>query len=366
MPYKTFKVQGGWKNWKVNEMGDKVGDPLSDKPLSEEDAKAQVRALYASENKEATQTKMWGDEPGMWIPVNITTFADLDAYLQSQEMTEDMRHATDHFSALAQNVMMSDMVDDKAAALSSLAGEFSDRMKQPMEDKEIDEKATAEANNLPDSDFLYIESGGKKDDTGRTVPRSLRHLRVDDVAHVRNAIARLSQSDTGTVEGEKWLTASLRKTLLGKARKMLESMNKEVDEESLVERVFSKVKELLDFGSRHESQEEKQQSFSHIWKEGGQYRCLLAYTNNFRDSDNPPEIISAQSHKEFDTALNRGNWPMPELWLWHVPYKVGEVVTHAYDEKSGFSLAGGVFDSDKSWAAEAIMKRGWDGLSHGY
>ena len=50
-------------------------------------------------------------------------------------------------------------------------------------------------NDLPDSDFAYIEPGGKKDSEGKTVPRSLRHLPINDAAHVRNALARLDQTD---------------------------------------------------------------------------------------------------------------------------------------------------------------------------
>ena len=50
-------------------------------------------------------------------------------------------------------------------------------------------------NDLPDSAFAYIEPGGKKDSEGKTVPRSLRHLPINDAAHVRNALARLDQTD---------------------------------------------------------------------------------------------------------------------------------------------------------------------------
>jgi len=56
-------------------------------------------------------------------------------------------------------------------------------------------------NDLPDSSFAYIEPGGKKDDQGKTVPRSLRHLPYKDAegkidpAHVRNALARLPQTN---------------------------------------------------------------------------------------------------------------------------------------------------------------------------
>jgi hypothetical protein len=55
--------------------------------------------------------------------------------------------------------------------------------------------SAADANDLPDSDFAYIEPGGEKDDAGKTTPRSLRHFPINDEAHVRNALARLSQSE---------------------------------------------------------------------------------------------------------------------------------------------------------------------------
>jgi HK97 family phage prohead protease len=59
------------------------------------------------------------------------------------------------------------------------------------------ELATASINDLPDSDFAYIEPGGKKDASGKTIPRSLRHFPVHDVAHVRNALSRAPQSPFG-------------------------------------------------------------------------------------------------------------------------------------------------------------------------
>jgi len=55
-------------------------------------------------------------------------------------------------------------------------------------------------NDLPDNAFAYIESGGEKDEDGKTKPRTLRHFPYRnqdgelDEAHVRNALARVSQS----------------------------------------------------------------------------------------------------------------------------------------------------------------------------
>jgi hypothetical protein len=58
----------------------------------------------------------------------------------------------------------------------------------------------ASINDLPDDAFAYIESGGKKDASGKTVPRSLRHFPLKDKngkydqAHVVNALQRLNQT----------------------------------------------------------------------------------------------------------------------------------------------------------------------------
>lgn len=56
-------------------------------------------------------------------------------------------------------------------------------------------------NDLPDSSFLYVEPGGKKDEDDKTTPRSLRHLPYRnaegeiEMPHFRNALARLPQTD---------------------------------------------------------------------------------------------------------------------------------------------------------------------------
>lgn len=78
----------------------------------------------------------------------------------------------------------------KASITGDLSGELVVDFTPLIEAKEMTRKAI---NDLPDSDFAYIEPGGKKVD-GKTVPRSLRHLPIHDAAHVRNALARLSQT----------------------------------------------------------------------------------------------------------------------------------------------------------------------------
>lgn len=60
---------------------------------------------------------------------------------------------------------------------------------------EFKKTSRADINKLPDSAFAIILPGGKKDKGGKTQPRSLRKFPIHDKTHVRNALARLPQSD---------------------------------------------------------------------------------------------------------------------------------------------------------------------------
>ncbi|MHB8490620.1 MAG: hypothetical protein ACYDA6_00175 [Solirubrobacteraceae bacterium] len=57
--------------------------------------------------------------------------------------------------------------------------------------------SAADIDDLPDSDFAFIESGGTKDGSGKTVPRGKRHFPLVDAAHVRDALGRAPQSPFG-------------------------------------------------------------------------------------------------------------------------------------------------------------------------
>jgi len=64
--------------------------------------------------------------------------------------------------------------------------------------------STKYINDLPDSAFALIESGGKKDSEGKTVPRSLRYLPFKDktgkidLPHLRNGMARCTHTKLST------------------------------------------------------------------------------------------------------------------------------------------------------------------------
>lgn len=73
------------------------------------------------------------------------------------------------------------------------------------DDKQASEWTAAQVNELPDSSFLWVGPGGTKEE-GKTTPLSLRKLPVKDsagkvdLAHVRNALARIPDSDIPEAE----------------------------------------------------------------------------------------------------------------------------------------------------------------------
>ena len=82
---------------------------------------------------------------------------------------------------------------------------------------------TAYVNSLPDSSFLYVESGGEKDSEGKTTPRTLRHFPVKDDTgavdppHLRNALSRIPQSS---------LPQEVKDRLTATAQRMLDNMKR--------------------------------------------------------------------------------------------------------------------------------------------
>jgi hypothetical protein len=120
--------------------------------------------------------------------------------------------------------------------------------------------------------------------------------------------------------------------------------------------LLGKLKEVGDYILSWFKDEPEDETGLSIWKEGNVYWWLARYSNKYRDNDNPPEIISSESHKRFEKLVKEGKAPLPELWAWHNKnWKVGKSNGVAYDEL-GFAVALGTFDKGKEEVAEALMK----------
>jgi phage head maturation protease len=107
-------------------------------------------------------------------------------------------------------------VDELAAALN-LTDADEDEQARLQRIERAAQWTGAYINDLPDSSFLYIEDGGKKDSEGKTTPRSLRHFPYKDsegkvdLPHLRNALGRIPQSS---------LPDSVKSDVLAKAQRI--------------------------------------------------------------------------------------------------------------------------------------------------
>lgn len=120
--------------------------------------------------------------------------------------------------------------------------------------------------------------------------------------------------------------------------------SEEQEKEKSDMRVVDKLKSMLDtVGSAMKSVFERKDNTSDImlWKEGDGYRWIGRYSNNFRDDDNPPEIISADSHKKFVEKVDKGLVRLPELWIWHMKNLAIGISDWVLYDDAGFSVAGG-------------------------
>lgn len=108
------------------------------------------------------------------------------------------------------------------------------------------------------------------------------------------------------------------------------------------------------------------QPFSIYKDKDGQYRFLTIFTNNFRDKDNPPDLIPATAHQDFlSWADKTGKYP--ELWLWHVPgSRIGQADWLDFDAESGMMMASGTIDKGMEDVADALDKETSLEVSHGF
>lgn len=440
MPWKVFKEGEKFCVYKLDADGNKTGKSLGCHD-SEPKAKAQQRALYASEGEGKQYTE---DEKMYGVPYGVTSFAQLAAAEEAYEAAEMATKRAYQLQRMVSNIFSDPNVEDKAKALEALAKEYAKVCKKPtkefvfvdvkeadvildekivfcvgcgrefplqdgVDEKELDGKEcptcgdalkakwdTATINNLPDSSFLYVEPGGEKDGQGKTTPRSKRHLPYKDASgkvdapHLRNAISRLSQSGTG----KGWMSESLRKKLLTKARSILKnqggkefsiSVKMEQVAQRLADGLLNFFKErvgerkasvdLLDFEAVHDHLVETgSKSCAYAVKaQDGKVYWMQWTTNAFRDREG--ETFTTKSIEEL-VERRAGDTKKGEFWFWHIPgTKFADVTWQGVVGR--FLVEAGPFDDTKLGRAaqkfftenpdghSEIAPSGW-GASHGY
>lgn len=248
-----------------------------------------------------------------------TSFAQLEAYQQSLELSEQIKSVTYQFVALAQNIL-SGMDGNKSVELSSLADEYKARLTNtldgnPPPDLEMDDEGKAKkkppANNDGDA---YL-------DEEQPVAGTLPKKKKKKPATASKTIAQILQEKYGPRKSKQ------------------------------PEGTVTVFKE----------------------KSTGALRWVAVWSNNIIDRDNPPDIISKSAHIDYVKAVNSGECPFPELWHWHIKGTAfGDADSIAFvpldkNPDVGFMVASGTIRKGQEKEAMSIL--GQDipiGVSHGF
>jgi hypothetical protein len=204
-------------------------------------ADARVPSLYA--RIELTEEAKAEIKDNQWKYFSL----DWDDAYSDSEMKDDS----------IPNVIVGGGFTNRPVAKHTMPINFSETMWEELDEdtrKQFAVWSTAFVNNLPDSAFLYIQSGGSKDSEGKTVPRSLRHFPYKgpdgkvDLPHLRNAIARIPQAGG-------WLSDASKSALQSRARKMLGAGSTAMAEGGATLEIFENMLELYDESKEWEHSE---------------------------------------------------------------------------------------------------------------
>lgn len=130
------------------------------------------------------------------------------------------------------------------------------------------------------------------------------------------------------------------------------------------------VKRLSDVSTDSEFKETKSLYTSDsvaIYKDSDDtMRWLGIPTNKYIDRDAEPNILSDKAHRRFVKMLDKGEVPMPDLYIWHIEKAVGKATWVDYDER-GFLVAGGTINKEYQDFVEKLLTNSSKsiGMSHG-
>lgn len=211
--------------------------------------------------------------------------------------------------------------------------------------------STAYVNDLPDSSFLFVEAGDK-DGEGKTTPRSKRHFPYKDangsvdLPHLRNAIARIPQSNAPGLTPEK------KQALQDRARRMLATSNKagrRMGSGMLgkLRDAMSTMMEVMDWAGYQDAEEQGEgekvmETPLYIFKtEDDGYRWIAYSSNAFKDRQD--EIVSTKALEDAVMTADAEEDKGP-LLLWHTPSaRVGKCDFQAVHGR--FLIESGTFDN---------------------
>jgi len=295
------------------------------------------------------------------------SFSELKAEEAALQASLEVNLMASEFPRMVRRIFNRPDVEDKDGALATLANEFVTLARETMETeiKEAAEKQkpmkTVGGEKYPASDFLVVEDAQKS---------TTWHLQVSRNGKPDRGLASAAWAalfSPGGHRGNQYQGPN-KTGAQTKLRAFYRKNDWELpDTKKETTGLFAQVVDALK-GIIPQDDEPQPDSGLMLWKEAdGTYRWLARYSNNFRDEDSPPEIISAKSHQRFVDLVDNKEEPPPELWLWHVKdWKWGTANWVAYDD-AGFALAGGTVNKGFEPLAEHLMALDPESLrvSHG-
>lgn len=328
------------------------------------------QAALDKDKAAGTEEKMYDEVEHrmMYIPVGVTSFEALDAMVEAKKYGHSVEMLTYQLKELIDNIMINSEIVDKAAAVEAVSAEFARRVRNPEEMKETEgfrqsvvEAVTGAIQSIfsspgssagkamtkteggvayPAADFAYTPDR----ETPSTWKLRLAEGRPGNITVAQLGRAAAAFSSGGFRGNRVQIPAADVARVKARIRREYRKLNVPADQ------IPDSIKEAAEFS---------------VWKEAdGTYRWFAVFSNKYRDADHPPEILSEAAHKDFEQALDSGQWPYPDLYAgWHVPYVVGKADMVAYVD--GFQTASGTYHKGMEWAAEGHMKAGDLMVSHG-
>lgn len=294
-----------------------------------------------------------------YIPMQAVSFNELEAMQKAAQTGRAIQDLTYQFKELVTNIVYSTEVNNKSSAIKKLTDEYTSRL----------EKTASQTKELGDDSLPSSLLGGESEESHEKSPIK-REGGIDFPAQDYAWVPNPALPSTWRLR----LTESPGKVSLaqlGKAAAALSTGGFRGQKAQIPSSALSAVKRRIRAEYRKMGVSETsipssiRKDFS-VWKsiEDGKWHWFAIYSNNFRDRDNPPEIISEKSHKTFVGLTEQGLVPMPELWHWHLPstkWGTSEVVGYEH----GFAWAAGIVDEGHEKEAESLSKQDDIKVSHG-
>lgn len=336
-----------------------------DEVVTEIDGEASEKDYFGTVADEAYS------EPCDIIASAASSYEEYDTAVEEWKRSREAKKLIDLFPTIARNaIVYGDPNEDKAAKIEELARELADRMRETYSDDDGEDdksdgfsKAISERDDVSESDKKRsIAEYGKV----KYADAKNKKYPIDTVAHIRaawNYINMPRNASKYSAAEVKQIKNHIIAAWKSKIDKKGPPSQKEIrgDIGLMAEHVAYYIKSIAGLDN------EEAEPDIMFWKDKDTDRTMwiARYSNNFIDSDNPPDIISESSHRRFVENVDKGVYPLPELWLWHQKeWKIGQAVWCAYDD-SGFSVAAGYISPECEQVVKEIASLPTPALSHG-